>query len=147
MPCIERLTRAVLDEIERERKGECISTSRLCIVIDSIARVSLTELVDRYMDENSEYSDLLYIHPSLRSENVQEEWNQEIPLYKDYFEGAFLKETTAFYEEESNSFLNEHTVTDYLKWVISTDQFAILHVTNYFKSIYVFIIGANLHSK
>ncbi|VDL57662.1 unnamed protein product [Hymenolepis diminuta] len=114
LPSIKRLTRAILDEIERERKGVSISTSRLCIVIDSIARVSLTELVDRHIDENSEYSDLLYIHP----ENVQEEWNQDIPFYKDYFEGAFLKETTAFYEEESNSFLNEHTVPDYLKWVL-----------------------------
>ena len=41
-----------------------------------------------------------------------------LDIYKTYFEIAFLKETASYYKVESDVFISEHLVTEYMKKVI-----------------------------
>ncbi|VDO06048.1 unnamed protein product [Rodentolepis nana] len=130
LPYIVMITRAILDEINRERKGEIISKSRLRAVINSFAEVHDILIIYECMRDKVDLSELprceLFLGPKKRY--------GEVPLYVKYFEMALMYETTAFYEKASHSYLIEHTVEDYLIWVISTNQFTLLPVMGCIKS-------------
>eukprot|EP01094_Clydonella_sp_ATCC50884_P025618 TRINITY_DN67_c0_g1_i1.p1 TRINITY_DN67_c0_g1~~TRINITY_DN67_c0_g1_i1.p1 ORF type:complete len:772 (+),score=411.37 TRINITY_DN67_c0_g1_i1:117-2432(+) len=86
----ERLTAAVLNQIERARNAEDIDSSLLKSVIDSYVRMGLTK---EKPDETN------------------------LSRYKQDFEGEFLKTSELYYTAESSSFVEENSVADYMKKV------------------------------
>uniref|UniRef100_A0A5K3FK58 CULLIN_2 domain-containing protein n=2 Tax=Mesocestoides corti TaxID=53468 RepID=A0A5K3FK58_MESCO len=132
-PCSHALMAAVLNEIERERKGESIAATRLCTIISSLVDLCITS---EHHTQPSSVSQLP--HPTLQATQTHSvrqflappvpthiscdpppaaDWRQGLPIYRDYFEQPFLRETMHFYELESNEFLKSNSVTEYLKRV------------------------------
>ncbi|KAF5322714.1 hypothetical protein D9619_000259 [Psilocybe cf. subviscida] len=83
-----KLTNATLRLIAAQRNGETIDQGLVKKVVDSFVSLGLDSA-----DPNKECLD----------------------IYKEQFESPFLKATEAYYTQESNSFLNEHPVPEYLK--------------------------------
>ncbi|CAK5269764.1 unnamed protein product [Mycena citricolor] len=83
-----KLVSAVLRLIELQRNGETIDQGLVKKVVDSLVSLGLDE-----SDTNKACLD----------------------VYKDHFETPFLEATEAYYKNESESFLAENSVSDYLK--------------------------------
>ncbi|KAG5732719.1 Cullin-1 [Termitomyces sp. T112] len=83
-----RLTNVVLRMIERQRNGESIDQGLIKKVVNSFVSLGLDET-----DVN----------------------NECLQTYRDNFETPFLEATAAYYKKESKSFLDTHSISDYLK--------------------------------
>ncbi|KAI9333310.1 Cullin [Obelidium mucronatum] len=79
---------AVLLLIEKQRNGETIEQSLIKSVVDSFVALGL--------DEN-------------------DSTKATLEVYKQYFEQPFIDATEAYYKSESETFLSENSVTDYMK--------------------------------
>ncbi|KAI8609570.1 Cullin [Chytriomyces sp. MP71] len=79
---------AVLLLIEKQRNGETIEQSLIKGVVDSFVALGL--------DEN-------------------DSTKATLDVYKQYFETPFLNATEAYYKSESETFLAENSITDYMK--------------------------------
>ncbi|KAF9405028.1 hypothetical protein BGZ94_003806 [Podila epigama] len=79
---------AVLQLIERQRNGESVETGLLRNVVTSFVSLGL--------DENDSKKTTLEI-------------------YRDYFEKPFVSATEVYYKMESEKFLSENSVTEYMK--------------------------------
>ncbi|KAH8103781.1 Cullin-domain-containing protein [Phellopilus nigrolimitatus] len=84
----EKLAVAVLRLIEKQRNGENIDQTLVKKVVDSFVSLGLDE-----SDTNK----------------------QSLDVYKDHFESPFIAATELYYKNESESFLAENSVSDYLK--------------------------------
>ncbi|KND03333.1 uncharacterized protein SPPG_02377 [Spizellomyces punctatus DAOM BR117] len=84
----QKVMDAVLKLIERQRNGETIDTSLIYNVVESFVSLGL--------DENDSTKSTL-------------------DVYKRYFEVPFLAKTDAYYKMESEKFISENTITDYMK--------------------------------
>jgi cullin 1 len=83
----ERLTKAVLRLIERQRNGETVDTTLLERVVESLVALGIDET-----DTN----------------------RTNLDVYKASFEDPFLESTEAYYKAESDAFIAENSVTDYM---------------------------------
>ncbi|GAA6013402.1 hypothetical protein JCM10207_008831 [Rhodosporidiobolus poonsookiae] len=83
-----KLTHAVLKLIEKQRNGETIETDLVKKVIDSFVALGLDEA-----DTN----------------------RQNLEVYREAFEKPFLAATETFYKAESEQYLAENSVTEYMK--------------------------------
>ncbi|KAF9952455.1 hypothetical protein BGZ70_000594 [Mortierella alpina] len=79
---------AVLQLIERQRNGESVETSLLRNVVESFVSLGL--------DENDSKKTTLEV-------------------YRQYFEKPFVNATEVYYKMESEKFLSENSVTEYMK--------------------------------
>jgi cullin 1 len=87
-----RLTKALLDQLERDRNGEQINAQLVAGVIEGYVRLGL---------------------------NRERPKELTLDVYREDFEVAFLAETHNFYARESVLFIAENSVSDYLKKVLS----------------------------
>ncbi|EJC98883.1 Cullin-domain-containing protein [Fomitiporia mediterranea MF3/22] len=83
-----KLAGAVLRQIEKQRNGETIDQTLVKKVVDSFVSLGLDET-----DTNK----------------------QSLDVYKDHFEIPFIAATEKYYKTESEAFLAENSVSDYLK--------------------------------
>lgn len=84
----DHLITAVLEMIERQRNGEVIETSLIKTIVDSYVNLGLDE------------SDLT---------------KTSITVYRDHFSKPFLEATERYYRAESEQYISEYSVSDYLK--------------------------------
>ncbi|GHJ86386.1 hypothetical protein NliqN6_2788 [Naganishia liquefaciens] len=86
-----KLVKAVLQQIENHRNGEEVDTTLLKGVIDSIVTLGIH-------DDNGQQK-------------------ASLDLYRDKFQVHFLAETEEYYKKESQAFLADNSISDYLKKV------------------------------
>ena len=84
----QKLAGAVLRLIERQRNGETIDQGLVKKVVDSFVSLGL---------DDSDINKVSY------------------EIYKEHFEQPFLEATEKYYRKESETFLAENNVQDYLK--------------------------------
>ncbi|CAN6603230.1 cell division control protein 53 [Trichomonascus vanleenenianus] len=84
----QRLTQAILRQIERQRNGEAVATSNIKHVIQSYVSLGLDDT-------------------QARKENLK--------IYNEDLRRPFIEDTRAYYREESRAFLAANSVVEYLK--------------------------------
>lgn len=92
----ERISGAILKLIENERLDATIDTNLIMRVIDAYVHLGIAEDVGLQVFTGG---------------------NQGLCLYKVAFEEKFLDHTRDFYRRESNAFLSDNSVVDYMKKV------------------------------
>ncbi|KAL2918338.1 ubiquitin ligase (cullin) of SCF [Polyrhizophydium stewartii] len=84
----EKVIKAVLKTIAKQRNGETIDTGLIKTVVESYVSIGL--------DENDSRKSTLEI-------------------YKTYFEAPFIEATEAYYKAESEIFITQNPITEYMK--------------------------------
>ncbi len=88
---------SLLQHILKERKGERIDTILLQNIIKSFGKDCFSLIIVTLGIDNSDFK------------------KTNLTLYVDSFEKQFLEETERYYKEESQSFISENPVTEYMK--------------------------------
>lgn len=84
----ERLIEEILQQIERQRNNEIIDTNLISSAVKSLVYLGI---------------------------DTQDLKKANLVVYINYFEKDFLDETAKYYRNESNGFLADHNVVDYMK--------------------------------
>ena len=114
---LERLLSEILSDIKRERNGEKIDESlmrnalRMFVEVDKLTGAYRGDI--RNANPNQDQSIRNYYN-SLRNNNNNNGNNGIHSLYEITFEKRFIDETKQFYTVESEIFITENTVPDYL---------------------------------
>ena len=86
----QNVTGAILKLIEKERNGETINTLLISGAIDCYVQLGINE-----NEASTNFSNF--------------------SVYKDYFQVHFIDETKNYYKKESNEFLMQNSVTEYMR--------------------------------
>ncbi|KAL7417955.1 Cullin-domain-containing protein [Mrakia frigida] len=84
----KKLAGALLKMIEKQRNGEEIDTTLVKKVVDSFVSLGL---------------------------DISDTNRQNLDVYKEHFEAAFIESTRSYYKAESEAFVAANSVSDYLK--------------------------------
>lgn len=98
----KKVTNSVLKLIERERNGDSINTRLISGAAECYVALGLNEL-----DTSSS--------ASKQPGTVKQE--PTLLIYKEYFEAPFIDDTEHYYSRESNEFLRQNPITEYMKRV------------------------------
>ncbi|KAM3175387.1 hypothetical protein ACTXT7_008655 [Hymenolepis weldensis] len=128
MPLRNRIKKALLKEIFKERNGVIKLRPNLKIVIDSLLGLSLTEQVFQWPDCIQANKYFLCGPKSFAIKLNGLPWKLEPTLYIKFFENSFLKESAQYYAKMSERYLANHSVSDYLKWTVTACFFSKVEV-------------------
>ena len=96
------LNTALLRLIEQERNGEQIKANLLSCVVSSYFELGCDDAADQAPPPYS---------------NQRQPESAKHGVYKRYFEAPFLQATQQYYAEESATFIQRHSMTDYFRKV------------------------------
>lgn len=114
-PLHDAITKAVLDLIEKERKGESINTSLISGVIQCYVELGIN--ADELNSNNSGANVGGVGVAGSGSAGTGDPKGPRLSLYREAFERQFIQATEEFYRSEANEFLSSNPVTEYLKKV------------------------------
>lgn len=105
-----RLGNAILKQVEKQRNGEVIETSLVKKVIDSLGEKNLLPMYAFEWNTDT-------ITTSVVSLGLDESdsTKQNLEVYRADFESIFLQATELYYKAESDTFVTENSVVDYMK--------------------------------
>ena len=106
----QRLGNALLKQVEKQRNGEVIETSLVKKVVDSLGECSLPS----FPAPAHLLTDLLF-HPVSLGLDESDSTKQNLEVYRADFEAIFLQATELYYKAESDAFVAENSVVDYMK--------------------------------
>lgn len=90
----DRVTKAILRLIEKERRGATINTRLISGVLKSYCELGTVE-----------------------DEMTQKTPSQSLEIYRAHFEGKFIEETRDYYARESSTFICDHPMVQYMSRV------------------------------
>lgn len=106
---------AVLKLIERQRNGETVETGLVKSVVESFGKFILYDFCHIF------YTIVTLIHMftylvALGLDDADSS-KSTLDVYKDHFERPFVEASEVYYKKESEKFVSENSVTDYMKKV------------------------------
>lgn len=112
-----KLANALLKQIEKQRNGEVIETSLVKKVIDSLGDYSLVYRLSR---KSRHTAHILTVcvpisHTVSLGLDETDTNRQNLDVYRADFERPFISATEVYYKTESDAFVAENSVTDYMK--------------------------------
>ena len=109
-----KLTNAVLKLIEQQRNGETIETDLVKKVMDSFGTLSplspLLSIPEYDIDTNWMIWEIVALGLDETDSN-----RQNLEVYREAFEKPFLLATETYYKAESEQFIGDNSVTEYMK--------------------------------
>lgn len=107
------LTPTILRLVYRDRRGDCkIDYELIKGVVESYVELGLEQENQFILNSNS--TSITRKTAFQQQTAALEESN--LKLYKELFEGEFLKDLDIFYKQESDSYLTNHSVIDYMQF-------------------------------
>lgn len=103
---------AVLKQIERQRNGETIDTSLIKKVVESFGKSTKMFMCERV---GSHFPELVSL-----GLDENDSTKSTLDIYTQYFQGPFIHATDTYYKAESEAFISENSITDYMKKVGKT---------------------------
>jgi cullin 1 len=100
---------AVLKLIEKQRNGEVIETGLIKNVIDSFGKK------ERKKKVNMLHGVLKCIFIVSLGLDHNDSSKSNLDVYRNYFEQPFLEATEVYYKTESEKFISENSIPDYMK--------------------------------
>ncbi|EDQ84354.1 uncharacterized protein MONBRDRAFT_34736 [Monosiga brevicollis MX1] len=112
--CEPKLIRAMLDMVERDRNGEAVSTNLLRSAVDCLCSLQAEAMVALRPTSNAA--------SRTSSVDTRQHEQQRLEVYANSFQQPFLDATLKYYKQESEQFLAENSISDYLKLVTKRVQ-------------------------
>jgi cullin 1 len=108
-----RLIQAMLKQIENQRNGEEVDTTLIRKVVDSMGRFRIVFKCFFESLGGSRRESVPIVALGLDDSETSHRANLEV--YKEHFQGPFLAATDQYYRAESEAFVAENSISDYLK--------------------------------
>ena len=105
---------AVLKLIERQRNGETVETGLVKSVVESFGRFIFRILCICF---RRSWNSFIFIYLVALGLDDADSSKSTLDVYKDHFERPFVEASEVYYKAESEKFVSENSVTDYMKKV------------------------------